>query len=240
MADKLATLSQLKNALMRIKTELLGRTERIAVSGVKQNPDGNIDLKIGGRNLLLSTKNEKTLAVDRNAHSLSYHCSDDGLDKVGTVGATLTVSFEAYITDVEAATVSIAARIRPKNADTNASNLFSFQSALTTEWRRFSGTLTTTSTEGGRLVIISSSNQNRNAVVHFRNVKLEVGHVATDWTPAPEDMQDALTGNQGQFVGFDAQGRAVAQELPSSIACGTTDPGAGSPLTEGQVYLVYE
>lgn len=52
-----------------------------------------------------------------------------------------------------------------------------------------------------------------NGAVHFRRFKIESGSVATDWSPAPEDKQDALVGAPGQVVGFDADGKAVAESL---------------------------
>lgn len=48
-------------------------------------------------------------------------------------------------------------------------------------------------------------------------LKIERGSVPTDWTPAPEDKQDKLSGISGQIIGFDENGNAVPIDLRTEI-----------------------
>lgn len=66
--------------------------------------------------------------------------------------------------------------------------------ALTTDWKRYTWTVSTTSvsTENGSISFLAKNGQS--GTVQFRNPKLEYGNKATDWTPAPEDLENYADG----------------------------------------------
>lgn len=57
----------------------------------------------------------------------------------------------------------------------------------------------------------------KNGTVQWRNFKIELGSVATDYTPAPEDKQDKLIGNPGQLIGIGDDGTANGTVYPSNM-----------------------
>ena len=57
--------------------------------------------------------------------------------------------------------------------------------SLTTDWKRFSWTITTT---GGGNLFPSVCSTNSDTIIYVAGYKLEKGSVATPWTPAPEDV----------------------------------------------------
>ncbi|WP_017258393.1 phage tail protein [Pedobacter arcticus] len=59
---------------------------------------------------------------------------------------------------------------------------------FTTNFKRYSFTFSTP--VNNQPIIITSVTPSR--VLHFKNIKLEKGNKATDWTPAPEDVQSAI------------------------------------------------
>ena len=62
---------------------------------------------------------------------------------------------------------------------------------LTTTWKRYTGTIRSTATsDSGTL---SFSVNNINATYYIAAVKLEKGNKATDWSPAPEDIDEKFT-----------------------------------------------
>lgn len=62
---------------------------------------------------------------------------------------------------------------------------------LTTTWKRYTGTIRSTATsDSGSL---SFSVNNINATYYIAAVKLEKGNKATDWSPAPEDVDEKFT-----------------------------------------------
>lgn len=61
---------------------------------------------------------------------------------------------------------------------------------LTTTWKRYTGTIRSTATsDSGTL---SFSVNNINATYYIAAVKLEKGNKATDWSPAPEDVESSI------------------------------------------------
>ena len=62
---------------------------------------------------------------------------------------------------------------------------------LTTTWKRYTGTIRSTATsDSGTL---SFSVNNINATYYIAAVKLEKGNKATDWSPAPEDVDSSIS-----------------------------------------------
>ncbi len=62
---------------------------------------------------------------------------------------------------------------------------------LTTTWKRYTGTIRSTATsDSGSL---SFSVNNINATYYIAAVKLEKGNKATDWSPAPEDVDSSIS-----------------------------------------------
>ena len=84
---------------------------------------------------------------------------------------------------------------------------------LTTSWKRYSRTFTTgSSTSTGSMSYVLSTN---NSTIQIRNPKLEKGNKTTEWTPAPEDVQNEIDNIQ---VG----GRNYAATCFGEISIGTS------------------
>ena len=67
--------------------------------------------------------------------------------------------------------------------------------SLTTEWKRYTWTVIGTSvTDGGSMSFYANAGQN--GTIQFKNPQLELGNKATDWSPAPEDVDNSI--NQAQ------------------------------------------
>lgn len=62
--------------------------------------------------------------------------------------------------------------------------------SLTTEWKRYTWTVIGTSATDGSMSFYAKSGQN--GTVQFKNPQLELGNKATDWSPAPEDVQTGI------------------------------------------------
>lgn len=65
---------------------------------------------------------------------------------------------------------------------------------LTTEWKRYSTTIRSSATVSDGTV--SFNGDNVDATYYISNVKLEKGNRATDWTPAPEDVDSLISAAQ--------------------------------------------
>ena len=89
------------------------------------------------------------------------------------------------------------------NDGTTVNQNYKFFDINNTNWTRISITATTTSTDTRFYFRIQGGKNNQHTngwtggeTLKFRHVKIEAGNVATDWTPAPEDVQsDIVTAN---------------------------------------------
>jgi predicted nucleic acid-binding Zn-ribbon protein len=64
---------------------------------------------------------------------------------------------------------------------------------LTTEWKRYEGNINCTLTaDTGTLSISVNHSETTNPKIYITKIKLELGNKATDWTPAPEDVDEAI------------------------------------------------
>src|SRR5699024_5168199 len=97
-------------------------------------------------------------------------------------------------------TISIDAKKRPEGASPYAiltKNIgvrgFIMASSLTDNWQRFSVTFTVEDETIPRNFIFYSA-------LFWRNIKLEKGNKATDWSPAPEDTDAKITHIETEFT----------------------------------------
>ena len=57
----------------------------------------------------------------------------------------------------------------------------------------------------------------RNGSIHFRKAKVELGNVATDWSPAPEDVEDGISKAQNAAETAQSEAGAAKQTADSAI-----------------------
>ncbi|MDY3884097.1 hypothetical protein [Porphyromonas somerae] len=147
--------------------------------------DGQI--QVGGRNLL---RNKDIIATIANQISVEY---EQVQPKEGR--NTYTLSFEYWIDENDTAT--------SRRIFLNGAGLWIERVIADSKWHRFEHTIQLTLDESkyplkGWLTDYSSRGNRVPGMAKVRNVKLERGTVATDWSPAPEDVQaeiDAINAN---------------------------------------------
>ncbi len=64
---------------------------------------------------------------------------------------------------------------------------------------------------------LTTRSSNTSDVVEFTNLKFEIGNKATDWTPAPEDLENDLHNNYYSKTETDAQIKVSADEITQSV-----------------------
>src|SRR5690606_36876701 len=60
--------------------------------------------------------------------------------------------------------------------------------SATNDWRKYSRTHTIFDKEISRAIVPNILMRDATGIVSIKNIKLEIGNKATDWTPAPEDI----------------------------------------------------
>ncbi|HFI0618763.1 TPA: phage tail spike protein [Streptococcus suis] len=158
-------------------------------------------IEVGGRNYFRGYRNneEITLATYQNVGSfarfynkLTYPLSDSH-------GKTFTISFEAISPNGDTVLHVYNTNGNPQYFRFNASNI----GTATNAWKKFKVTVKpitqttyTSSTNSNKLEIYAPSKTG----VQVRNIKVELGTVATDWSPAPEDIQTEINSKADQIL----------------------------------------
>lgn len=157
------------------------------------------DIQIGGRNLIRNSNfsedtrywkqdagNIKVVDDSRFKKALSFTVNGGALrilvetKNVWVKGQLYTVSF--YAKSTVAGTKITASRSLANPTKT---------AELTSDWKKYVGVIT--STESDNFGSLSFKVNNTSATYYIANVKLEKGDKATDWTPAPEDVDSSIS-----------------------------------------------
>lgn len=164
------------------------------------------NLQIGGRNLYKGTKYWNGEWIIK-----------DGVTIAGDVAKMTAVAYPSYgtvaVKSKEQYTISI--EIKSDTAHTTAEGgviLLDFvdsknqrvvakwvPGSFTTEWKRINYTFDVPESHNIVALWVGLRN-NSNKVVYFRYLKLEKGNKATDWTPAPEDIDANISSVEGKVT----------------------------------------
>lgn len=89
--------------------------------------------------------------------------------------------------------------------------------SFATEWKRINYTFNVPENKNIAALWIGLRN-NSNKVVYFKYLKLEKGNKATDWTPAPEDIDSSISTVEGKVTTVSNQYTSLNQSLTSLTA----------------------
>jgi hypothetical protein len=71
---------------------------------------------------------------------------------------------------------------------------------ITTEWKRYWVRWKQTPANNKKNIIVGRNNYTSN--IYIRAVKFEAGNKASDWSPAPEDVEGAINNVDGKFADY--------------------------------------
>ncbi|NQM41369.1 hypothetical protein HO414_09745, partial [Streptococcus suis] len=180
--------------------------------------EGKIPTEIGGRNYFRGYKNNEEIALPNYGggsfiqiyNKLTYPLPEAN-------GKTFTISFEAISPNGETSLQIYNANVYNRYfyfAGGNAA------ATITNTWKKIKVTINpvtqttyTESTNSNRIEIYAPSKTG----VKVRNIKVELGTVATDWSPAPEDFANELSSVKTTIT----QTSRGVEQLSTSLA--TTD-----------------
>ncbi len=199
-----STVTELSSRTSTLEQDLTGF--KTTVSNTYATKTEFNDLEIGGRNLLQNSNfargtdkwasinaNYKVVADDTYEQALSfytvspgsdsyriYHATDDFAHSAGT---TYALSFYAKASKATTLQSNVAAGYNPKNY------------SLTSKWKRYTNVYS-----AGNSGSLTFWPIEVNVTIYIANVKLEKGNKATDWTPAPEDTDNAIEASKTEAV----------------------------------------
>lgn len=222
--DEESDTYKLKIAAESLTFGVSGNTVEQVVQGAVDEAvkDIDVNVEVGGRNLVLNSATEVTVSNEtlKTAYSLSQY----GLDKFnGVYGQSVALSFDAV------ATADTTVSVYTRNSGTNTINDPSTNAVpsfdVTTTKKRYSVTSTT---KNAATKSIALQHAGSGITVTISNIKLEFGTVATDWTPAPEDVDSAIsnaqtTANNANTAAGNAQSTANAANTAAGNAQNTAN-----------------
>ena len=185
----------------------------IQVNGTQVNPYNKLSDTIGGRNLLPGTSG--TLQIVTNASGWNA-----GLPVITPVVTTIdsdtTYTARAWISPASHNTnLQIVWQDSSGNTRYGGGNNIS---AGTSGYSTWTGTITAGSTIQ-RVTIVFGASQSTPSGVSYKEMKLEQGSVATDWTPAPEDKVNVADMRKpaSDVVGIDEVTTAITDAMDGTV-----------------------
>lgn len=154
------------------------------------------NLEVGGRNLLLNSNfynglanwetSQVSMAVTADSVYGHYATASGGGRAMAFSNNTPNIwkDEQIYSYSFYAKSNRSGVTIEPSRSGSD----YGTEHSLTTEWVKYTGTITSTATYGRFSLFINSTT----AIYYIANLKLEYGNKATDWTPAPEDVDNAI------------------------------------------------
>ena len=207
-------------------------------------PEDSDNIQVGGRNLLTKDilsnfrGNVLTNNSDGSITTTYYYQNDSALTNL-KAGDTLTFSCKLKKEG------NFTGKVRIGIYHDGTWDSYYMGSLLTKDYKMFSKTITMQKDGDIRLVIQNDNGSSVNTEkITFKELKLEIGNKATDYSPAPEDMATAEQAQQAQNDANDANSKADATEhrvsvaestikqLSDSISMLVTDSNGSSMMTQ--------
>ncbi|OIK11972.1 hypothetical protein BIV60_17105 [Bacillus sp. MUM 116] len=173
------------------------------ITAVQTNLD---NLEIGGRNILLKTNHQFDWVSASFGQSLTKDSTGMNFypDYKSLRGKTITISFEVNTTNLKYGTVNPWLGVEKRIDFTDKTEAYvtlggkAVKEGTTNGWVKYTLKKDILDREisgfGGTTVLMRDATGN----VSIRNIQIEIGKYATDWTPAPEDMATVVQFSQLQ------------------------------------------
>jgi len=184
-------ISQLQTRMSNAEAQLTIQADQIATKVSRTEFES---LQIGGRNLLTDT--EKTWESTGTSSGSTYGIYRNNLNDLfaSLVGKEVTFSFEVKIDTTD----GTPGQVRLYCANGNPKYTFppKYFYGITNQYQRVTYTTTITELPGntGQAKIEFWGVDPKTTKIYIRYFKLERGNRATDWTPAPEDVDGQISG----------------------------------------------
>lgn len=211
-----------------------------ALADAAQNELDN--LQIGGRNLLLDSLNYWFSISDFPSDSKREKNKYTVLTNNGANCYKTWLPITSAQTQYKGITFTVSLDVKVSNAIGSNSFWFNFREP------RISGNSVTLNNTNGAWIRISStisipadysnnsptglcgfqSNNGLGTVIEYRNIKLEIGNKATDWTPAPEDIDNRITTVETNFEIREGQISAKVTEVTTKASQAATSATSAS------------
>ncbi len=192
-----STVTTINNTVTSLTADLSGF--KTTVSDTYTTKKEFNDLQIGGRNLYKGTKYWNGEWIVKDGVTIAEDVAKMTAVAYPYYGTVAVKSKEQYTISLEvksdvAHTTTEGGVVLLNFVDSKRQRVHAswVPGSFATEWKRINYTFNVPKNENIAALWIGLRN-NSNKVVYFRYLKLEKGNKATDWTPAPEDVESSIT-----------------------------------------------
>lgn len=229
-------VNALTKRVVNAETSIKQNSEAIELRATKKEVTQSIkDLQIGGRNLVLGS------GTGRNWEYEIFNEADREFTR-GTTGTSEVFITSSRSFDLENGSQYTLSFDAKQNGYVSGVDVWVLPKTFSTTGIAFSANLLKTSTTYQHIVITfgpkftatslencvirfdnnGSKISGTKAILYIKNVKLEKGNKATDWTPAPEDFQDDATTKANNALASaktyaDAQIKVTADSINQNV-----------------------
>lgn len=188
------------NGAYSASVKALEEAIKVAKAEIDKAIPGSV--QVGGRNLLRGTDYSVIDKLDSRYWELDLPINHDDVYPYVAYGYAWNYKYKTIHLEPGTYTLSVMAKSHELGkpgelrVDTDLWRYGKTFGVTTDEWQRYSLTFDLSEPYDG--VIRLLENGYLNSLIRFARIKLERGTVATDWTPAPEDIQaeiDAINAN---------------------------------------------
>lgn len=172
------------------------------------------DVEVGGRNLVLSSDVERTVTNT----VIHWNLSDHGIEAIKN--KSITVSFDAYSSELD---TGFDFYLRGVAEDgTVISGSRAIQNGVADSYTHYSATVEVGDDDYHTFTIRTgqyslAGDRSSTAIYHVKNVKVELGHKATDWTPAPEDVDAEITNLGARVTSAESSITQLSNKITANV-----------------------
>lgn len=172
------------------------------------------DVEVGGRNLVLSSDVERTVTNT----VIHWNLSDHGIEAIKN--KSITVSFDAYSSELD---TGFDFYLRGVAEDgTVISGSRAIQNGVADSYTHYSATVEVDDDDYHTFTIRTgqyslAGDRSSTATYHVKNVKVELGHKATDWTPAPEDVDAEITNLGARVTSAESSITQLSNKITANV-----------------------
>ena len=195
-----ADIDAMGGKITEMGTKIEQNSEAIMLRATKTELEA---VHIGGRNLVSGTSLDKIYSGAAPSGSYTDVWTAQTINDANE--EEYIVSFEAKGDQAQNISCFFYSPNTTTNAETSTGNISTSvdghaQVRITTEWKRYWVRWKQTPANNKKNIIVGRNNYTSN--IYIRAVKFEAGNKASDWSPAPEDVNDAISNVDGKFANY--------------------------------------
>lgn len=217
-----ADVAALTSRVTTAETKIEQNNQAISLNASKTEEIGTkVDnFKVGGRNYILQSKGTYKITINESTgYNIKILDISPALKEIDPSIKTFSISYDAYS---ENGGTKLQGYLRASDSTAAMSTTTPALGTSTTSWARYHriGVINDgyTVADIANFYVRIEKDSTSIDTVYVKNIKVEVGNTPTDWTPAPEDIENELATNYYTKTQTDAQIKVQSDRITSTVS----------------------